>query len=156
MNLFCAFVRNVTALPAFESVHRFKTLPLAAKCAGCSRGAKWFLPTLSVNHFRCGKQGMLYLLGRSRRPRLFRPARLKKRGGRADRRRCARWRRFPSDCQGKPHSNVRNAVLCRNFSKRGHPCPARFEQERYETDPPANAGAKHPNKKRAGGNGKGV
>ena len=102
-------------------------------------GAKWFLPTPSMNHFRCGKQGMLYLLGRSRRPRLFRPARFKKRGGRANRRRCARWRRFPSDCQGKPHSNVRNAVLCRNFSKRGHPCPARFEQERYETELPANA-----------------
>jgi hypothetical protein len=69
-----------------------------------------------VNHFRCGKWGMMYLLGRSRRPRLFRPARFKKRGGRANRRRCARWRRFPSDCRSKPHSNMRNVVLCRNFS----------------------------------------
>ena len=101
--------------------------------------AKWFFEALAVNHFRCQKKTMLYLLGRSRRPRLFRPARFEKRGGRANRRRCARWRRFPSDCQSKPHSDVGNAVLCRNFSRRGHPCPARFEQERYETDPPASA-----------------
>ena len=82
-------------------------------------GAKLFLPALALNHFRCGKQGMMYLLGRSRRPRLFRPARFKIRGGRANRRRCARWRRFPSDCRIKPHSNVGNVVLCRNFSRRG-------------------------------------
>jgi hypothetical protein len=81
--------------------------------------AKWFFEALAVNHFRCGKIGMMYLLGRSRRPRLFRPARFKKRGGRANRRRCARWRRFPSDCRSKPHSNMRNAVLCRNFSRWG-------------------------------------
>ncbi len=31
MNLFCAIVRNVTALPGFESMRRFKTLPLASK-----------------------------------------------------------------------------------------------------------------------------
>ena len=40
MNLFCAFVRNVTALPGLESVHRFKTLSLAAKFAGCLRGCE--------------------------------------------------------------------------------------------------------------------
>ncbi len=34
MNLFYAIVRNVTALPGFESVRRFKTLPLAAKHSG--------------------------------------------------------------------------------------------------------------------------
>jgi hypothetical protein len=34
MNLFCAIVRNVTALPGFESLRRFKTLPRAAKYAG--------------------------------------------------------------------------------------------------------------------------
>ena len=85
--------------------------------AACFAHAKWFLPPHAVNHFRCGKQGMMYLLDRSRRPRLFRPARFKKRGGRANRRRCARWRRFPSDCRSKPHSNMGNVVLCRNFSK---------------------------------------
>ena len=81
--------------------------------------AKWFSPGRAWNHFRCGKQGMMYLLGRSRRPRLFRPARFKKRGGRANRRRCARWRRFSSDCRVQPHSSMRNVVPCRNFSKRG-------------------------------------
>src|SRR5712671_1333108 len=79
-------------------------------------GAKLFLPALTGNHFRCGKQGMMYLLDRSRRPRLLRPARFKERGGRANRRRCARWRRFPSDCRTETHSNMRTVVLCRNFS----------------------------------------
>ena len=102
--------------------------------------AKWFFEALAVNHFRCGKMGMMYLLGRSRRPRLFRPARFKKRGGRANRRRCARWRRFPSDCRSKPHSSMRNAVLYRNFSKRRHSCPAGFEQEKYETGRPGAQG----------------
>lgn len=105
---------------------------------------KWFLPVLALNHFRCGKQGMMYLLGRSRRPRLFRPARFKKRGGRANRRRCARWRRFPSDCRGKPHSNMRNVVLCRNFSRWGIRVPL-VEQEKYETGQPGKRKAKHPN-----------
>jgi len=93
-------------------------------------GAKLFLPALTGNHFRCGKQGMMYLLDRSRRPRLLRPARFKERGGRANRRRCARWRRFPSDCRIETHSNMRTVVLCRNFSS-GTLCLARFEQERY-------------------------
>jgi hypothetical protein len=74
------------------------------------------LPALMRNHFRCLKQGMMYLLERSRRPRLLRPARFKERGGRANRRRCARWRRFPSDCRTETHSNMRTVVLCRNFS----------------------------------------
>ena len=93
--------------------------------------AKWFLTALDMNHFRCGKWGMMYLLGRSRRPRLFRPARFKKRGGRANRRRCARWRRFPSDCRVRPHSDMGNMDLCRNFSRRGTRCLAGLEQERY-------------------------
>src|ERR1700754_5305550 len=59
---------------------------------------------------------MMYLLGRSRRPRLLRPARFKDRGGRANRRRCSRWRRFPSDCRIETHSNMRMVGLCRNFS----------------------------------------
>src|SRR6202161_1148991 len=40
----------------------------------------------------------------------------KERGGRANRRRCARWRRFPSDCRFEAYSNMSIAVLCRNFS----------------------------------------
>ena len=49
-------------------------------------------------------------------PAALTPARFKIRGGRANRRRCARWRRFPSDCRVKPRSNMRIVVLCRNFS----------------------------------------
>jgi len=39
MNLFWAAVRNVTAVLCFESLRRFKTLPLTAKDAGgyCGR-----------------------------------------------------------------------------------------------------------------------
>src|SRR5579863_186657 len=69
-----------------------------------------------MNHFRCGKQGLMYLLEGSRRPRLLRPARIKVRGGRANRRRCARWRRFPSDCRIEARSDMGGGVLCRNFS----------------------------------------
>ena len=60
---------------------------------------------------------MMYLLGRSQRPRLFRPARIEDRGGRVNRRRCARWRRFPSDCRMQTHSDMGDGVWCRNFSK---------------------------------------
>lgn len=100
-------------------MRRFKTLPLAAQPNGWFRECEVVFGDARRESFRCGKQGMMYLLGRSRRPRLFRPARFKKRGGRANRRRCARWRRFPSDCRSKPHSNMGNVVLCRNFSRRG-------------------------------------
>src|SRR5882757_7116470 len=105
-------------------------------------GAKLFLPALTGNHFRCGKQGMMYLLERSRRPRLLRPARFKERGGRANRRRCARWRRFPSDCRIEAHSNMRSVVLCRNFSS-GAWCLAHVEQERYVQPNGNRAKAKH-------------
>ena len=105
--------------------HRFCTSNLCAVSKPCLfprntppdfAGAKLFLRALTGNHFRCGKQGMMYLLERSQRPRLLRPARFKERGGRANRRRCARWRRFPSDCRTETHSNMRTVVLCRNFS----------------------------------------
>jgi hypothetical protein len=69
--------------------------------------------------FRLRETSHAVFLRSSRRPRLLRPARFKKRGGRANRRRCARWRRFPSDCRSKPHSNMRDVGLCRNFSRRG-------------------------------------
>src|SRR4030088_676483 len=77
---------------------------------------------------------MMYLLGRSRRPRLFRPARFKKRGGRANRRRCARWRRFPSECRVLPHSNMGNVVLCRNFSG-GAFVSRSLRKEKYDQPP---------------------
>ena len=77
--------------------------------------AKYFFVALALNHFRCGKWGMLYLLDRSRRPRLLRPARFKKRGGRANRRRCARWRRFPSDCRIPIRSNTDNGRAVSKF-----------------------------------------
>ena len=38
-------------------------------------------------------------------------------GGRADRRRYARWRRLPSDGRVATHSNMRMVELCRNFSR---------------------------------------
>ena len=41
---------------------------------------------------------------------------LKTRGGRANRRRCARKRRFPSVRWVVTHSNMSTVVLCRNFS----------------------------------------
>jgi len=71
---------------------------------------------------------MMYLLERSQRPRLLRPARIKVRGGRANRRRCARWRRFPSDCRVLAHSDMGNGVLCRNFS--GEALTSRWRRRR--------------------------
>jgi hypothetical protein len=38
-------------------------------------------------------------------------------GGRADRRRYARWRHLPSDGRVATHSNMRMVELCRNFSR---------------------------------------
>jgi len=92
-------------------------------------------------------------LNRSRRPRFLRPARFEKRGGRANRRRCARWRRFPSDCRIELHSDMRIVVLCRNFSRRDirvlsalnkreiRPSEQRRKQCRRQVEGTANAAA---------------
>jgi hypothetical protein len=61
MNLFWAIVRNVTAALGFESVRRFKTLPLSAKRAARFCGCEAVFAGPMGNHFRCGKQGMMYL-----------------------------------------------------------------------------------------------
>jgi hypothetical protein len=129
MNLFWAPAINMTAAPYFESTRRFKTLALRAKNAAglckhevvfTGRRAKSF-PLREIRHD--------VSLSRSRRLRLSIPARLKERGGRANRRRYARWRRFPSDCRIETHSNMGAVVLCRNFSS-GASCLVRFEQEK--------------------------
>jgi len=49
-------------------------------------------------------------------PTILRPARFWKRGGRANRRRCARWRRSPNVCRTETYSNMGTVGLCRNFS----------------------------------------
>jgi len=61
MNLFWAIVRNVTAVLHFESVRSFKTLPLSAKRAAWFCGREAVFGGTPGNHFRCGKQGMMYL-----------------------------------------------------------------------------------------------
>src|ERR1700726_2636188 len=81
---------------------------------------------------------MMYLLQRSRRPRLLRPARFKERGGRANRRRCARWRRFPSDCRIGTYSDTGNGVLCLNFS--GECRSASFASNKRNTAPGGRGG----------------
>ena len=75
-------------------------------------------------------------------PAALRPARFKKRGGRANRRRCARWRRFPSDCRVKPRSNMRMVVLCRNFSS-GALLSRSFRTREIRTNHPQAPKAKH-------------
>ena len=52
-------------------------------------------------------------------PTILRPARFKKRGGRANRRRCARWRRSPSDCRVEPHYQSEDRGFVSKFLRRG-------------------------------------
>jgi hypothetical protein len=54
---------------------------------------------------------------------------LKTKGGRANRRRCARKRRFPSVRWVVTHSNMSTVVLCRNFSSEAL-VSRYFEQEK--------------------------
>src|SRR6202042_3671335 len=49
-------------------------------------------------------------------PTISEPARYKTRGERADRRRCARRRRFPGDCRTETFSNTGNGELRPNLS----------------------------------------
>jgi hypothetical protein len=51
-------------------------------------------------------------------PTILRPARFWKRGERANRRRCARRRRFTKRCRFKTCSNAGTVALCLNVSKR--------------------------------------
>lgn len=80
---------------------------------------------------------MMYLLERSRRPRLFRPARFKKRGGRANRRRCARGDAFQA-IVGVTLIAIWGMRFCVEISQARHSCLVRFKQEKYA---PATRGA---------------
>src|SRR5882724_10157505 len=132
----------MTAAPHFESTRRFKTLAPRAKNAACFRKREVVFTGSRPKSFSLREIRHAVSLSRSRRLRLLRPARFKERGGRANRRRCARWRRFPSDCRIEAHSNMRAVVLCRNFSS-GASCLAHFEQERYVQPHGNRAKAKH-------------
>ena len=75
-------------------------------------------------------------------PTILRPARYRKRGERANRRRCARRRRFNKRCRIKTHSNVGTVALCLNVSKRDlslalkrhlESCPDRHDGEAERT-----------------------
>ena len=130
MNLFWAAVRNVTAVRRFDSSRRFNPLPRPTKSTAlfCKREVVFVATCLESFPLReLGHDVFLRMLAA---PTALRPARLKKRGGRANRRRCARWRRFPSDCRVRPHSDMRNMVLCQNFSGE-HSCLVRFEQGKW-------------------------
>src|SRR6202051_4381730 len=116
MNLFWAAGGNVTAVRRFESMHRFKTLPCSAKSAARFRGREVVFHGARVESFSLREIRHAVHVRALAAPAALRPARFKKRGGRANRRRGARWRRFPSDCRVKPRSNMRMVVLCRNFS----------------------------------------
>src|SRR5712664_4400959 len=121
----------MTAAPHFESTRRFKTLGPRAKNAACFRKREVVFTGSRPKSFSLREIRHAVSLSRSRRLRLLRPARFKERGGRANRRRCARWRRFPSDCRIETHSDMGTAVLCQSFLG-GASRLARFEQERYE------------------------
>jgi len=56
---------------------------------------------------------------RSRRPRSWDQRGFGNGGGRANRRRCARWRRFPSECRVATHSDMGNDSAVSEFLKRG-------------------------------------
>jgi hypothetical protein len=142
MNLFWAAVRNVTALRRFESMHRFKTLPCAAKSAAGfdERGVDF--PVSPGESFSLREIRHAVHVRTFAAPAVLRPARFKIRGGRANRRRCARWRRFPSDCRVRPRSSMRIVVLCRNFSGGGL-LSRSFQTREIRTSHPQAPKAKH-------------
>jgi hypothetical protein len=116
MNLFWPAVRNVTARWRLGICAQIQNLAACHKTRCMVSRTRRCFPRHPLQIFPLREMGHDVSLERSRRFRLFRPARFKDRGGRANRRRCARWRRFPSDCQVQTHSNMSNVVLCRNFS----------------------------------------
>jgi hypothetical protein len=116
MNLFWAAMRNVTPVRRFESLRRFNPLPRPTKSAAWFCEREVVFGGSQVESFPLREIRLDVSLRTFATPTALRPARFKKRGGRANRRRCARWRRFPSDCRVQPHSNMRSVVLCRNFS----------------------------------------
>jgi hypothetical protein len=134
MNLFWAAVRNVTPVLRFESLHRFKTLSRPTKSVGSCCEREVDFRAMRLESFSLREIGHDVHLRTFATPTALRPARFKERGGRANRRRCARWRRSPSDCQVKPHSNMRHGVLCRNFSKRDFRVP--FALNKRDTHEP--------------------
>src|SRR6476659_3970661 len=153
MNLFWTVVENVTALRRFESMHRFKTLPCSIKSAAGfgKRGVDF--PVTRAESFSLREIRHAVHVRTFAAPAARRPARFEKRGGRANRRRCARWRRFPSDCRIELHSDMRIVVLCRNFSRRDirvlsalkkreiRPSEQRRKQCRRQVEGTANAAA---------------
>jgi hypothetical protein len=116
MNLFWPAVRNVTARWRLGICAQIQNLAACHKARCMVSRTRRCFPRHSLQIFPLREMGHDVSLERSRRFRLFRPARFKDRGGRANRRRCARWRRFPSDCRVQTHSNMSDVVLCRNFS----------------------------------------
>ena len=142
MNLFLAVVENVTALRRFESLHRFKTLPCPMESAAGfgERGVDFSVrraESFSLREIRHAVHVRTFAA-----PAALRPARFKIRGGRANRRRCARWRRFPSDCRVRPRSNMGIVVLCRNFSG-GALLPLSLQTREIRTSHPQAPKAKH-------------
>src|SRR5258708_35871463 len=116
MNLFWAAVRNVPAARHFESLHSFKNLPPCAKAAACFYQREVDFSDTHVESFPLREIRHDVSLRPFAAPTALRPARFKKRGGHAHLRRCACWRRFPSDCRIETHSDMSTSVLCRNFA----------------------------------------
>jgi len=144
----------MTARRRFESPHRFKTLRLRKKIGDWFGGHQVVFDGTASESFSLREIRHDVSLRRSQRPRLLRPARIKVRGGRANRRRCARWRRFPSDCRILTHSNMGAGVLCRNFSGETHASRPLWTRE-IRIGPPTASKARHASgvKERAGRSG---
>jgi hypothetical protein len=136
VKIFRSVRRFVTEPRTPDSVRLFKNL-LSSLATAAPRPQARLTTTVESNALREFTHRVF--LNRSRRPRLLRPARFKKRGGRANRRRCARWRCFPGDCWVVTHSNMGNGILCRIFSQVRHSCFAGVEQERSAQIHPAKA-----------------
>ena len=150
MNLFLAVVENVTALRRFESMHRFKTLPCSRKSAAGfgERGVDF--PVSRAESFSLREIRHAVHVRTFAAPAALRPARFKIRGGRANRRRCARWRRFPSDCQVRPRSKYGDCGSVSKFLRRGLAVP--FVPNKRDThQPPASAEGEAPERVRTDG-----
>jgi len=90
----------MTAARWFDSPHRFKTLALRAKTAACFCKCEVNSTATTPESFSLREIGHdLYLTALATPPASKDQRGSRERGGRANRRRYARWRRFPSDCR---------------------------------------------------------
>lgn len=96
-------------------MRRFKTLSTRYDTRREKRAGQVIDARTNATSSPLRETGARVFLNRPQRSQFFRSVRFEKWGGRADRWRCVRERRFPSDRQAVAHGFMRTVFLCLNF-----------------------------------------